>query len=177
MKTLLSGVAVFGSLLIMGFGCAEKIDLFEKASVPGNDRETVGKVQGDSDYLPDGKGAGVAEFCMSVESVVKGPVWVYAANKTSPRENWSQWFSASPVVVGDAGKELCAPLNFALESGDELVINGAWQNGKKFLVYNGNVPTDVMKEIWLNDQFYDIGKECWYEGNGKGGYNIVCTVR
>jgi hypothetical protein len=162
-------------LLTFGWGCAKNVDTEVDGVSP---TPLVNGVV--SEVTPDGKGPAPYELCVSVEKAVTGNVWLYAANETAPRVNWTQWFSASPVASGSANNEICGAVNFALQAGDKLVINGAWANGKKYLVYKGGADgsaADQLKEIWIDDRSYEVGKECAYESNGKGGYNVVCTLR
>jgi hypothetical protein len=162
-------------LVTLGWGCTKNAE----TPVQGNDTPAP-VVEGSTDSLPDGKGSAPFELCVSTDAYVYGSVWLYAANNTAPRLNWKQWFSSSPVAAADASKEICGALNFSVESGDTLYVNGMWNNKKNFLVNNRGVkgaPSDDIKEIWLDDQYYEVGKDCFYENNNMGGYNLVCTVR
>jgi len=173
---LLIGVSAVGLLLAFGWGCIKNTDI----SSDGTSATPTGDVQGVADFIPDGKGGVPFELCVNTEAWVSGPVWLYAANNTKPRLDWKQWFSASPVASGDAFREICGPLNFDVQTGDKLYVNGMWANKKYFLVNNQGTKgaaSDDIKEIWLDDQFYEIGKDCVYENNNMKGYNLVCVVR
>lgn len=178
MTRMIAGFLASATLLTLGWGCTKN----PEPADPATDEAAVeqGQVRGATDDLPDGKGASPFELCVSTDGPVAGNVWIYAANNTFPRLNWAQWFSASPVATGDAAREICGGLNFNIETGDKLYLNGTWANGKNFLVNNRaekGGASDQIKEIWLDDQFYEVGKDCQYEGNNMGGYNLVCTVR
>ncbi|MFA5946560.1 MAG: hypothetical protein WC813_00890 [Patescibacteria group bacterium] len=172
---LIAGIITSAVLLTAGWGCAKTTP-----SIPLEGGSGEPEVKGVVDELPDGKGPAPFELCISTDGPVTGAVWLYAANNTAPRLNWTQWFSADPVAAGDAGQEICGALNFSIESGDTLYLNGTWSKGKNFLVNNRGeqgTPSDQIKEIWLDDQFYEIGRDCAYENNNMGGYNLACTVR
>ncbi len=178
MTRIISGFLAGATLLTLGWGCAKNPEM--TPSIPLEGGSGAPEVKGAIDELPDGKGASPFELCLSTDGAVAGAVWVYAANNSFPRLNWSQWFSASPVATGDAAREICGALNFSIETGDTLYLNGTWSNGSNFLINNrGSEGTaaDQIKEIWLDDQFYEIGKDCQYEGNNMGGFNLVCIVR
>lgn len=174
---LFYGVTALTMLLTLGWGCTKNP---EPPLLPLEGGSEVPEVRGANDTLPDGKGALPFELCVSTEEGVTGAVSLSAANNTEPRKDWSQWFSKTQVAEGDASREICGPLNFALESGDKVYLNGSWSNGKRFLVDNrgvGATAHDDIKEIWIDDQFYEIGKDCAYQSNGVKGYDLVCTVR
>jgi hypothetical protein len=173
-----SGMLATAVLVTVGWGCTQGTD--SHPSVSGDDKGNAPVVKGAVDELPDGKGPAPFELCINTEGPVSGAVWLYAANNTAPRLNWDQWFSDFPVAAADASQEICGGLNFAVETGDTFYLNGTWANGKNFLVNNrgeNGAPSDQIKEIWLDDQYYEVGKDCGYEDNNMGGYNLVCVVR
>lgn len=171
----LSGTAAIAMLLTLGWGCAKQS---ETPSIPLGGGSSEPEVKGAADELPDGKGPSPYELCVSTEGDVSGVVALSAANATT--KNWSQWFTSSPVAVGEANRELCGALNFAIADGDKVYVNGSWNDGTRFLVDNrapAGAAHDDIKEIWIDDQYYEIGKDCVYQSNGKKGYDLVCTVR
>jgi hypothetical protein len=118
------------------------------------------------------------EMCVRTDGDTSGTVKVFAANKTAG--NWTGWFSEPAVAMGEAGTETCGNLAFSLTAGDQVQINGEWDNGQRFLVENRTPDasgSDNLREIWIDDQYYAVGKECGYESNGKKGFDIVCTIR
>jgi len=173
-----------GSLLLaLGAGCIakggeettnEKGDASIARTAEGG---PDGAVQGES---VDGKGPSGINLCISTDDGVAGPVWLYSANAKGPDENWSQWFSAQPVAVGDGTSEMCGALNFLIATGDKIRINGAIMGGQGTLVENKGekgTGSDLIREIWIDDQYYAVGKECAYVANGKKGFDLECAIR
>lgn len=66
--------------------------------------------------------------------------------------------------------------------GDEIRINGSFQEGDMYLVYRAsatNSAADQITSIRIDGGSYSIGngKDCWWDGNGAGGYDVVCEIR
>ena len=167
--------------MALGAGCIAKGD---DASTDTQASAPKGETKGDSTIsdanAPDGKGPSGINLCISMDDGVAGPVWLYSANARGTNQNWSQWFSAQPVAVGDGTAEICGALNFLIATGDTVRINGAYMGGKGTLVENKGVKgagSDLIREIWIDDQYYAVGKECAYVDNGKQGFDIECAIR
>lgn len=166
MKTGLRVLAPAVSLLLLlGAGCAAKTT------------DNTASVE------VDGKGAvaGV-DVCVRTDADATGEISLSAANTTAGKENFAAWFTPSVVAKGNAGTEVCGTTPFAIAVGDRVLINGDWtdKNGKRWLVENRTpkaAGSDNLKEIWIDDEYYAVGKECAYQSNGMKGFDVVCTVR
>jgi hypothetical protein len=153
-------------LLLLGAGCANTTDQTDTAEDTGKGASPV---------------VGV-DICVRTDGDTAGEVRLSAANTTAGKENFSGWFTDNVVAKGNAGTEVCGTTPFAIAVGDKVLINGDWAdtNGKRWLVESkGEKPagSDDIKEIWIDDEYYAVGKECAYQSNGVKGFDVVCTVR
>lgn len=100
-------------------------------------------------------------------------LWV--ANETAWEwKNWGMGNALARSMSPDAGGYVCA------KRGDELRINGVFALGDMYLVYRKSSTgsaADQIVNVRLGGRSYDIGDGCKWDGNGMGGYDVVCQIR
>lgn len=90
---------------------------------------------------------------------------------------WGDWGQGNALAYStdnDAYGYMCA------RSGDELRINGSFDDATKWLVYrSSNAAADQVISINIDGRSYSLGtgKDCSWDSNGIGGYDIVCEVK
>lgn len=153
---------VLAALLLLGAGCFG-------GNGDGTDNANAGTLENSG-----------TELCVRTDGDATGDIRLYAANLTTGARE--QWFTETPVGVDDAADEVCGNLAFPVAVGEKVQINGSWFDGTedRWLVQNRTPDasgSDNVKEIWIDNQYYAVGKECQYESNGMMGFDIVCTLR
>lgn len=99
-------------------------------------------------------------------------LWV--ANDTA--WNYGNW-AGNPLARSsgpEAGGYICA------KSGDFVKINGVFGGGDMYLVYrkaSTRSGADQITNVRIGGRSYDAGDECWWSGNGAGGYDMMCKIR
>ncbi len=90
--------------------------------------------------------------------------------------NWGTGKALARSTDGHAAGYMCG------KRGDEIRINGNFQDGDMYLVYRASVSrsaADQITDIRIDGESYSIGngKDCWWDGNGAGGYDVVCKIQ
>jgi len=100
-------------------------------------------------------------------------LWV--ANETA--WNWRHW-GLSNALARSSGSEasgyICA------QEDDLLRINGVFADGDMYLVYRSSArrsAADQIVRVRVGGKALSIGDGCWWDGNGMGGYDMMCAVR
>lgn len=92
---------------------------------------------------------------------------------------WSNWGTEKALARSTnahAAGYMCG------KRGDEIRINGSFQDGDMYLVYRASASgsaADQITDIHIDGDSYLIGngKDCWWDGNGVGGYDVVCEIK
>lgn len=164
-KKFLVPVTAFFAVLLLGAGC--------RGVFPGSELT----------YSDDiGSTSSGSEFCLSTDADAVGTVELAVAKVAPGTPDYSMWFAERAFVMGNAGEELCGVLPYTLMPGDEVLVNGTFAESKglRWLVENRTPDasgSDNIREIWIDDQYYAVGKECGYVGNGETGFDVKCTIR
>ena len=92
---------------------------------------------------------------------------------------WGNWGTGNPLARSTdvhAAGYMCG------KRGDEIRINGSFQDGDMYLVYRASAfgsAADQITDIRIDGESYSVGngKDCWWDGNGAGGYDVVCEIQ
>lgn len=119
--------------------------------------------------------------------------FVYAddGDADSRSESWSLWTANEDAWLWGnwgTGKALARSTDahaagyMCGKRGDEIRINGSFQDGDMYLVYRASASgsaADQITDIRIDGESYSIGngKDCWWDGNGAGGYDVVCKIQ
>lgn len=107
------------------------------------------------------------------------------------RESWGLWVANETAWLWGnwgAGKALArssdayAAGSLCGKRGDTIRINGSFAGGDMYLVYRASASrsaADQITNITIDGRSYSVGRgsDCSWDGNGVGGYDVVCNVK
>lgn len=116
-------------------------------------------------------------YADDADSDTRNETWIlWVANRTS--WFWSDWGKGNASAYGNAAwskGRICA------KSGDEIRINGTFEDAAKYLVYrnSGNSAADQILDLYIGGKKYEIGsgKSCNWVKNNSNGYDVICVVK